>query len=295
MEAAELVVLQNVLTTRYVSAAGLVLLLYDHLLTLDAEVEYIWTSASSVAKILFLILRYMVPSFLLAQTILRTGLPVIDMSDVAYAGWLSIVISNFLVMLRIWATLPHARRLRLWFIIFFTVAQLASFAATTWVISLMIPVLVFDPLVGLCTFSSKPDVVGLWVVGLAFEVVVFTTVCWNALDRPRVLGSDPDAAVTRMFVRDGAVYFTILFALRIANTVIAVVAPVSNLFVVVFFIWAATTVTTSRLIINSRRTAGKAAQLRALQAAVSAEEYRGSQSGSTRSDTICRRGRSCSV
>ncbi|KAJ7204862.1 hypothetical protein B0H12DRAFT_1243583 [Mycena haematopus] len=44
------VALQNVLTTRYVSAAGFVLLLYDHLLTLDDEVDYIWSAPNSVAK-----------------------------------------------------------------------------------------------------------------------------------------------------------------------------------------------------------------------------------------------------
>ncbi|KAF7345665.1 hypothetical protein MVEN_01586100 [Mycena venus] len=303
-----IVALQNVLITRYVSAAGFVLVLYDHLLTLDDEVEYIWSAPTSVAKILFLILRYMVPSFLTVHTTFRSGLSIIDLSDNrnapptplqinvlsrckaiisfgAYAGWLSIVISNFLVLLRIWTALPHSNRLKVWSIVFFIVAQLLSFASTSWVVANMIPVLIFDARVGLCTFSRKPSVVGLWVVGLAYEVVVFVTVCWNTLDRPRALGSDPDAAVTRMLFRDGIVYFVILFggilvlqvsnnkltichsqpALRIANTVIAVVSPISSLFVIVFFVWAGTTVTTSRLIINSRRAAGKAAQLRQLQ------------------------------
>ncbi|KAJ7478038.1 hypothetical protein B0H11DRAFT_2281210 [Mycena galericulata] len=280
MDAAELhsvvVAIQNVDISRYVGAAGYVLLLYDHVLTLDAEVEYIWSAPSSVAKILFLILRYMVPIVLTVETILRSGLPVIPMSDnlgaslshfksslksQAYTGWLTIFISNFLVLLRIWTTLPYGHRLKAWSIGFFIVAQLTSFAVTTWVIvANMIPVLVFDALFGLCTFSSKPNVVGLWVVGLAFEVVVFLTVCWTTLYLPREFGPDLDVAVTRLFLRDGVIYFIILFALRIANTIIAIVSPVSSLFVVVFLIWAATTTTTSRLIINSRRAAGKAAQ-----------------------------------
>ncbi|KAJ7142908.1 hypothetical protein C8R44DRAFT_866180 [Mycena epipterygia] len=49
----------------------------------------------------------------------------------------------------------------------------------------------------------------------------------------------------------------------------AIVAPVSSIFIIVFFIWAATTVTTSRLIINSRRAVGQAAALRELQMAAS--------------------------
>ncbi|KAF8210827.1 hypothetical protein K438DRAFT_1808307 [Mycena galopus ATCC 62051] len=271
---AAVVALQNVVITRYVTAAGYVLLLYDHLLTLEDEVEYIWSAPTSVAKILFLILRYMVPSFLTVETVLRSGLSVIPMTDnvckvwtsiATYAGWLSILISNFLVLLRIWTTLPHSHRLKVWSIGFFAVAQVMNFGFTSWAVANMIHVLIYDPRVGLCSFSSKPNVVSLWVVGLIYEVLVFATVCWNALDRPRALSSNPDAEVTRLFFRDGAIYFLILFALRTANTVIAIVSPISSLFIIVFFVWAATTVTTSRLIINSRRAAGKAAQLRQLQ------------------------------
>ncbi|KAJ7458840.1 hypothetical protein FB451DRAFT_1563735 [Mycena latifolia] len=285
MSAAELesviVSLQNVVITRYVSAAGFVVLLYDHVLTLADEVEYVWSAPSTVAKILFLILRYMVPLFLLGQTITRSGLPVIPISDnvckwwtafATYTGWLSIVISNFLVLLRIWAMLPRGHRLITWSIMFFFVVQAISFTVTTWVVVKMTEVLVFEPLVGLCTFARKPNVVGLWVVGLFFEVVVFLTVCWNTLDRPRALGPASDAAVTRMLLRDGFVYFAILFTLRVANTIIAIVSPVSSLFVIVFFIWSATTLTTSRLIINSRRTAGKAERRRAQQMAATTGE-----------------------
>ncbi|KAJ7142891.1 hypothetical protein C8R44DRAFT_692496, partial [Mycena epipterygia] len=290
-----IIALQNILTTKYVSAAGLVILLYDHVLTLDDEVAYVWSAPSTIAKILFLILRYMVPVFIISQTVTRSGLPVIPLSDLVckawtsfatYAGWLSIVISNFLVLLRIWTTLPRGHRLIRWSVIFFVVVQLTSLIVTTWVVTNMIPVLVFNPLVGICTFSSKPDVVGLWVVGIVFEVIVFGTVCWNTLDRPRAIGSDdPDAAVTRMLFRDGVVYFVV--RLRIANAVLAIVAPVSSIFIIVFFIWAATTVTTSRLIINSRRAVGKAAALRELQMAASAghERDQTESSGDMRSQT----------
>ncbi|KAJ6549948.1 hypothetical protein B0H19DRAFT_1264821 [Mycena capillaripes] len=260
-----IVALQNVLTTRYVSVAGFVVLLYDHLLTLDDEVEFVWKAPKSLEKVLFLLLRYMVPLFLTAQTVTRSGLPVITMSDVTYAGWLSIVISNLLVLQRIWTTLPSGHQLITWSFTFFIFMQLASFSVTTWVVSNMIPVLVFEPAVGLCTFTSKPSVFGLWVPGIVFEAVVFVTVCWNSLDRPRAVGPDSDSHITRMLFRDGFVYFVILTVLRIANTVIAIFAPISLIFVVVFFIWAATTLTTSRLVINSRREIGLAERMWELQ------------------------------
>ncbi|KAJ7832001.1 hypothetical protein B0H13DRAFT_2430149 [Mycena leptocephala] len=298
-----IVAVQNVFTTRYVSAAGYVVLLYDHLLTLDLEVEYIWSAPNTSAKILFLIMRYMVPLFLTGETITRNGLSVIPMSDVpqspdeaamlisflgaksgthsryrilvsflavvnvdapsqTYAGWFSINISNFLVLLRIWATLPRGHRLIAWSLAFFITVQLANFGVTSWTVSNMIPVFFYDPAAGFCSFSSKPNVAGLFLPGLIFEVVVFVTVCWNVLDRPRALGTDPESYITCVFFRDGMIYFVVLTVLRVANVVLSFVAPVSLIFVAVYFIWAATTITTSRLIINLRQALGKAERRR---------------------------------
>ncbi|KAJ7935849.1 hypothetical protein B0H13DRAFT_447408 [Mycena leptocephala] len=268
-----IVALQNVVTTRYVSAAGFVLLIYDHLLTLGDEVEYIWSAPFTLAKSVFLILRYMVPLFLLGETITRSGLAVIPMSDTVrvkpllrtYAGWFSITISNFLVLLRIWATLPRGHRYITWSLAFFIFVQVASFGVTSWGVSNMIAVLFFDPAAGFCSFSSKPNVVGLWLPGILFEVVVFVTAWWNALDRPRTVGPDSNSHISRVFFRDGVAYFVILFVLRVANAVLAIVAPVSLMFVGVYFIWASTTLTTSRLIINARREVGLAERRRELQ------------------------------
>ncbi|KAJ6453971.1 hypothetical protein C8R45DRAFT_1038552 [Mycena sanguinolenta] len=263
------------------------ILLYDHLLTLDDEVEYIWTAPRTLAKTLFMILRYMVPVFLTAETITRSGLAVIPMSNLVswqfrhsafslsfrscrawngfalYAGWLTMVISNFLVLLRIWTTLPRNHCLIAWSLAFFIVMQLMSFAVTTWVISTALHTFAFDSTFGLCVFSSKQKVFALWAPGLLFELTVFLTVCWNMLQRPRTFRLDTDARMARLLFRDGVTYFLVF--LRIANTVVAIVAPVSAVLVVVFFIWAATTVTTSRLIINSRREVGKAERLRAME------------------------------
>ncbi|KAJ7491864.1 hypothetical protein B0H11DRAFT_2398030 [Mycena galericulata] len=186
--------------TRHAAAAGFVILLYDHLLTFEAE------TADTIGPV-------------------GSGLSNIHLTDATYAGWVTIGISNFLVLLRIWAILPHGHRLRAWSIVFFVASQLTSFAVTSWVIvANMIPVLIFDPLVALCSFSSKPNVVGLWVIGLVFEVVVFLTFILTSNKQP----TDP-----------------------------------------IRFIWCGTTVTTTRLIINSRRTAAKEARLRELRMSAS--------------------------
>ncbi|KAJ7110158.1 hypothetical protein C8R44DRAFT_884152 [Mycena epipterygia] len=278
---AAVMALNNVQVTRYVGVAGLVILLYDHALSLADEVEYVWPAKNTIAKVLFLVLRYIVPFFLTIHITLLSGLSDIRMSNSIYLGWSTVLISNFLVLLRIYTIIPRRHKVVVWTFSFFVLVQVTSFAVTTWTIVNMIPLISFEPVARLCTFTRKPNFAGLWVVGLAFEIVIFAITWWNALDRPRTMTSD--AAVTKMLFRDGAVYFIVLFVLRTANTVISVVAPVSLLFVGVFIIWAGATITTSRLIINSRKTARQAilkAQARGLEVFGPSEE----QASSGRSD-----------
>uniref|UniRef100_A0A0W0ETA0 DUF6533 domain-containing protein n=1 Tax=Moniliophthora roreri TaxID=221103 RepID=A0A0W0ETA0_MONRR len=52
---------RNVQALRYISAAGLVMLLYDHLLCFDDEVALIWKARWTIPKTLYLLLRYVVP------------------------------------------------------------------------------------------------------------------------------------------------------------------------------------------------------------------------------------------
>lgn len=261
--------LQSVVTARYLSGAGFVVLLYDHALTLADEVQYIWSAPSTLAKILFLLLRYMVPLFMLMETITRSGVSYVAMSDNAckgitafatYAGWLSIAISNFLVLLRIWTLLPRGHRLIAWSLIFFAAIQAVSLGLTTVVVAKMAALMAFEPHTGLCVLSTLPRntgfwVAGIWAIGLFFEIVVFAAVCWHVLARPRPRAAAGDAVVRRLLFRDGVIYFLVLFALRVTNTVLAITSPISSLYVIVFFIWCMTTLTTSRLIINARRAA----------------------------------------
>ncbi|KAJ7786382.1 hypothetical protein B0H16DRAFT_1490252 [Mycena metata] len=233
--------LEDIQISRYV-------LLYDHLLTLPDEVEFVWPAKNTGPKVLFLVFRYMVPCFIVVNTTLFSGVSHLNMSTAVgwlgfsvYLGCFCILVSNFLVLLRIYTLIPRRHKLVAWTFCFWIVVQVASLAVATWTVVGMIP-LIFSSN-GSCVFSARPNVSGLWVVGLAFEVVIFGVICWNAA-RSRSTSNDSDVAT--MLFRD---------VLRVANTVIAVVAPLPLLFVGVFFIWAAATLTTSRLIINSRKTA----------------------------------------
>ncbi|KAJ7909600.1 hypothetical protein B0H13DRAFT_2661391 [Mycena leptocephala] len=63
-------VLADLEKTRLVSAAaGLVILLYDHLLSLPDEIRFVWSAEFTSSKILFLAMRYGVPPLMIGNTV----------------------------------------------------------------------------------------------------------------------------------------------------------------------------------------------------------------------------------
>ncbi|KAG9000511.1 hypothetical protein FRB94_005399 [Tulasnella sp. JGI-2019a] len=54
-------------TSRYITAAGFAILIHDHLITLSDEVELIWRNPLSNVSVLFLINRYVVPAIIVVD------------------------------------------------------------------------------------------------------------------------------------------------------------------------------------------------------------------------------------
>jgi len=238
-------------------AAGLVILLWDHILTFPDEVLLIWRARLSAPKILFLFNRYMVPFAMIVQTHEFSGVtPYLSLSccKVWYSiavvvGMLSIATSNFLILLRLWVLWDRSPRLMLGTLTFFVVTQLVSLSFVGYVVYDMLPTLFFDPILHVCMPMSKPNFVMLWSPGIVFELVVFLAAVWNALDRPR----SRDVRMTKIMYRDGSLYFLGLFALRLLNLLLCVIAPAPLTFLGVFFIWSISNITLARLILNLRR------------------------------------------
>ncbi|TFK51268.1 hypothetical protein OE88DRAFT_1659145 [Heliocybe sulcata] len=224
----------NITATRYLSAAGLVIMLYDHLLTLDDEVEYVWKAKWSLPKTLFLVLRYMVPSAMIMYTYELSGIGEIHLSDTFCRGWFgsglylgifSVSIGNFIVLLRLWVIWDRNIRLLLVTLSVFIATQIMTLAATTYMVVHWIPEVIFVEELHMCGMVAKPPLVMLWAPGLFFEVMVFVLASWNALSRPSIA-----CPVARSVYRDGLGYFVLLATLRVLNLILSVVAPLSLMF-----------------------------------------------------------------
>ncbi|VDB96529.1 unnamed protein product [Peniophora sp. CBMAI 1063] len=167
------------------------------------------------------------------------------------AGVISIANSNFIILLRLWVLWERQKRLIAFTFCLFVICQLSTMGIVVLACIRSYQSIVYYAPLKTCLFVTRVNVAWLWLPGVVFESAVFTLTVWNAMQRPRI----HDRALTRQFYRDGGMFFTVVFAMRVLNMAIAFIAPASLMTLGAFFIWCSTTLTVSRLVMNLRRTA----------------------------------------
>ncbi|KAK0462889.1 uncharacterized protein EV420DRAFT_1761248 [Desarmillaria tabescens] len=254
----------NVYASRYASIAGYVLMLYDHTLTFDEEVRFIWAAPWTLPKTLFLIIRYFVPAFVLIHLCQLTGLSTFsdtvglsfglayiyyhntDGSPVASMGIITIAIGNFLALMHIWNLWERGGRLMILTSCLFVATQIANLICLTFSLVHITESVYFNPTFSMCMLTDRHSAGIIWAPGVAFEAVIFSALFWNALSRPRYLEDD----FTKILYRDGFAYILVVFVLRLMNLILSFVAPLSLIFLGIFFIWCSTTMTVTRLVLD---------------------------------------------
>ncbi|KIJ48827.1 hypothetical protein M422DRAFT_45214 [Sphaerobolus stellatus SS14] len=213
------------------SAAALVVLLYDHLLLLSDEIELIWPAKATWSKHLFLLSRYSVPIFIMlgaheTSTISNVGLSRTCnhsascwIACIVLGSLLSLMACNVFAMQRIDALWGRNRKIR-WIMI----SSFFSIYGTTVILAIYRTVnSIFHTQLGTCLLTAR---VKLTAYGfglpvrffinfmefdtkacgqLLFDVLLFGLICWNVLDRPRHLHT----TVIKQIYLDGALYFVV--------------------------------------------------------------------------------------
>ncbi|KAI0812300.1 hypothetical protein BC629DRAFT_1436398 [Irpex lacteus] len=218
--------LEDAQTTRYLSVAGLIVLLYDHALTLSDEVSLVWAAPRSFAKYAYLFNRYMVAICLLAVTHEMSGL-----SGNVYSEMGPII----------------SRLMTIGFVVSF------SAQATLMVLTLieLVPGVYWGPSpLGMCiTTYTTPKLIGVWASPMLFEVLVIFSTILNAFDRPH----QAELRVAKTLYRDGIIYFCAVTFFRVLNLIFSIVGRPSTSMLMVFFAWSGTTTVLSRALLNIRR------------------------------------------
>jgi len=243
---------------RYLSAAGLVAMLYDHALTFGDEVRLIWTAPSSFVKWVFLTNRYLTGVCLVGvanEMLGLNGRPYNDeacqilISTVSGYGIFSTLTITFLAYLRVFVLWDKSPQIGLWL----SVAMMFSgfFTVICIVISIFLvqSFVKYDALSRMCIFTTTgPSLIGIWIAPLFFEILVIFLVSYNALSRPR----GPERPLVGVLYRDSLMFFVAIALLRATNLVFSIITAPGLIAFPLFFIWAMTTVAINRMIIHAR-------------------------------------------
>jgi len=162
-------------------------------------------------------------------------------------------ISNFFILLRFWVLWGRNTRLMYWTGAAYAVTQIASFTNASVIVAKMQSFIVYDSKFYTCALTTKGgfNVASLWLPGLAFEWLILGVALWNAINLP----TKNSSRISKVLYDQGKemIFFLVLFALRVLNLILGIVAPVSLIFLGMLFIWCASTMTTSHFILNLRK------------------------------------------
>jgi len=242
--------------TRYLSVAGLVVLLYDHILLFGEEKRLVWSAKASWSKSLFLVNRYVVPFCLIITTHELSGISTAGLSTTFCQTWLSMIsflcvvtlaVANVFVVHRVYALWGRNRRILKILVATFSIIYLAAVVATGFAAGAMFPHLSYSPVVRSCVLDRaiRPLVIP-YALPIVFDIFLFLLMCWNAFDRPRSM----QTTIVKQLYLDGVVYFGVLLTLRIFNILVVAFANVAYVQLGVFFIWSMIPALINRMLIT---------------------------------------------
>ncbi|KAJ7171022.1 hypothetical protein C8R46DRAFT_1087513 [Mycena filopes] len=213
--------IRDVRLSRSLFLVGIVILFYDHLLTLGPEIQYIWTTKHKRNSSWFLFIRY----FSFAGNILMALDTFGDFGNETcgklriITGFI-IVVQEFIIgcalFLRVYAMYGLSKKILLLLVI--TGAIIVSLGAWSIVPVGMSPILASDaPGCYLPQLKAQSDRIGAsWTAELAGDIMVFVLTLHRAYTQT-VRGSSFTGMLWRILIRDGLVYFGIICLVNTAN------------------------------------------------------------------------------
>lgn len=247
--------------SKYIAAAGLVFVIYDHVISFSDEVELIWKAKWTLPKVTFLLLRYTVPCVLIVHTYKLAGLKSVHNPNSFCQAWFNITVclgmatiavGNFLVLLRLWVIRNRNRIFIFSTLIVFVLAHVATITCVTILLINVTPSLMFFRGLGglgMCIIARRSILGILYVPAVIFNALALAATIWNAIGRPRREGT----SLMQYLRQDGFIFVLLLFLMQVINFFTTLLGPLHIIFPTIYVIWATTTVTTSWLALELRR------------------------------------------
>jgi len=253
-------VFQDIDASRYASLAASVVIVYDHLLTLDNEFKLIWKSSWSIAKALFIINRYyslisvVVNNYALFGTTLTNSGCMRFYHWQGWTGLIACIIAETILQMRLYALYFLNKRI-LCFMIGTFILTVASSAAVLSIVLNRLQARA-NLLHGLpCVPLEVPKYFyAFWIPILIFETVLCVLALIRGFQSYQDSGSPFHAGkrIIGVLIRDSVGYYAVMFVTYLMCVVVWVV-NIDLLEVPIGFTIAFSCVLGNRVILNVRK------------------------------------------
>jgi hypothetical protein len=232
--------------------ANYALYIFDHFITFDEEVEKIWSQPLTLASLLFYLNRYMTHvQFIILQVAFYETNWSIAMCEryVLFPGATTlclVVVAELTLILRVYA-LYLSNKYILAFIMTLLTGQII-FMAYALTFGIRVPLPPGWP--GCVLTGSGPWFGGFWAAPIVTDTCIFFLTLWRTIRYQKRHGR---MNYMQIIMRDGILYFGVIFSVNMMNCVIFFSAPTDLKAIGASFSQIMTAVMISRLHLNLRR------------------------------------------
>ncbi|EGO22711.1 hypothetical protein SERLADRAFT_393218 [Serpula lacrymans var. lacrymans S7.9] len=245
---------------RICHVSATILTLYDHMITLDQEVELIWQKRWSLLKVLFIWTRYLGDLVLICDTcvfMLSSVPPQLCLTYVEFQSWASTIIiwtMQIIMQFRIYAMYQWSKKI-ICFVAACFIIEVAFMFAVKMVSARSGAYPDLSPIDGVhpCIYKALPDFLySSWVAMMSYESILFSFAVWMGIKHVkemRALRYLRGGSIFEVLIRDSSFYFMLTLS-TCAGMWLAL--PADMFEVPEGFSIAVTTIMGCRLVLNLR-------------------------------------------
>ncbi|KAI0372049.1 hypothetical protein BV20DRAFT_139974 [Pilatotrama ljubarskyi] len=207
------------IVTSEMACAATAFLVWDTLISLAEEAEYIWSGPSGWAKWIFLLIRH-VPYLVQGTVLTLVAIPGHVWDSLACTAWITYqlaaiealtIVVEIVLIIRVYAMYNRDRVVLALILMLFA----GEIAAMCTILALSIPEITFN---SQCVITSTPKAFPTyWIVSLAFETMLFLLTLIKFLDTV-VITQLRRQSVLFTLMRDGTWAYAVIFAVMLLNT-----------------------------------------------------------------------------
>ncbi|KAJ7773878.1 hypothetical protein B0H16DRAFT_1510294 [Mycena metata] len=215
---------REIIVQNHLHVFGLAILYWDHLITLDAEVQYLWGKSKSYGSYLFFAVRYGVPASNIPVAVFAFIAVTPSVSSCARHNLIhqillitTQILISIIMIQRVYALYDRSIRLLRWLV----AVSACLIALSVWLLTNQNshPLTVLPGCHTTLSRQTSYHLAGGWGTLLIFDAIIFTLTIFNAYSSRKRLGAQAraDMPLHTLILRDGALYFAVIAGANLSN------------------------------------------------------------------------------